>query len=353
MKAKYADIDRLEQLVHRLAPLYGPSGREDEVRRHIVELVKPLADEVTVDSMGNVIALRRGKDGENARRVMIAAHMDEIGLMITHIDDNGFLRFAPIGGISAATLLGQQVVFEDGTVGSIGTEKLDGPKDIAIDKLFIDIGATSKEEAEKYVRIGSSATYMRDVARSGNRLIGKALDDRVGCAVAIETMQQLKADPAPHDVYFVFTVQEEVGLRGARTAAYGIDPDVAIALDVTATGDTPKSMHLNMKLGEGTAIKVKDMSLITHGGLRRLLVERASEENIPYQMEVLPFGGTDAGAIHLTKTGVPSGVLSIPTRYLHTPAEMVDLGDLAATVDLLTATLRGSLDAVQAADYSA
>lgn len=353
MKAKYADIQRLEQLIRRLAPLYGPSGREDEVRRHIVELVKPLADEVTIDAMGSVIALRRGQGGGDARRVMIAAHMDEIGLMVTHIDDDGFLRFAPIGGVSAATLLGQQVIFEDGTVGSIGTEKLDGPKDIDIDKLFIDIGATSKEDAEKHVRIGSSATYMRDVARSGNRLIGKALDDRVGCAVALETMQQLQNEPSPHDVYFVFSVQEEVGLRGARTAAYAIDPDVAIAVDVTATGDTPKSMHLNMKLGQGTAIKVKDNSLITHGGLRRLLVERAAAEDIPYQMEVLPFGGTDAGAIHLTKTGVPSGVLSIPTRYLHTPAEMVDLGDAAATVDLLTVVLRGDIDVASAADFSA
>lgn len=346
MKAKYADIGRLEQLIRRLAPVYGPSGREELVRKEIIDIVKPLADEVSVDAMGNVIALLRGTGGDGARRVMVSTHMDEIGLIVTHIDDDGFLRFAPIGGIGPATLIGQQVVFEDGTVGSVGTEKMDGPKDIQMDKMFIDIGATSKEEAEKYVRVGSCAAYMRDVARSGSRLIGKAMDDRVGCVVAIETMYQLKAQPSPNDVYFVFSVQEEVGLRGARTSAYAIDPDVAIAVDVTATGDTPNSMRLNMKLGAGTAIKVKDNSLITHGGLRRLLVETADEEGIPYQMEVLPFGGTDAGAIHLTRTGVPSGVLSIPTRYLHTPAEMVDLSDVAATADLLTAALRRNMDSV-------
>lgn len=344
MKAKYADINRLEQLIRRLAPLYGPSGREDQVRDHVIELVKPLADELRVDAMGNVIALRRGKGGDGARRVMISAHMDEIGLMVTHIDDDGFLRFAPIGGVGPLTPLGQQVVFEDGTIGSVGVEEVKSPKDVQLEKLFIDIGAVDKADAEKRVRIGSAATYMRDVARSGSRLIGKALDDRVGCAVIIETMHQLQDPPPLHDVYFVFSVQEEVGMRGAGPAAYAIEPDVGIAVDVTLAGDTPKAMRLNMKLGSGTAIKVQDSSLITHGGLRRLLVECAAEEQIPYQMEVLPFGGTDAGAIHLTKSGVPSGVLSVPTRYLHTPAEMVDLGDVAATADLLTAVLRRSLD---------
>jgi Cellulase M and related proteins len=343
LQAKYSDIERLEQLIRRLAPLFGPSGAEDQVRAAVIELVKPLAHEVTVDALGSVIALRRGTGGAGAKKVMIAAHMDEIGIMVTHIDDDGFLRFAPVGGVGPATLLGQQVVFEDGTVGSIGIEKVDGPKDIQMDKLFIDIGATSRAEAEKAVRIGSSATYLRDVARSGRRLIGKAMDDRAGCAVAVETLHQLKADPSPHDVYFVFTVQEEVGLRGARTAAYAIEPDVAIAVDVTATGDTPKGERLNMKLGGGAAIKVKDASLIAHGGVRELLVQCAADEGIPYQMEVLPYGGTDAGAVHLTRSGVPSGVVSIPTRYLHTPAEMVDLGDAAAAADLLTAVLRRDL----------
>lgn len=339
-----ADGNRLESLIGQLAPMYGPSGYEGAVRDALIELVKPLCDDFHVDALGNLIAHCAGTGEAGSRRVMVAAHMDEIGLMITHIDDEGFLRFAPIGGVNPATLLGQQVQFADGTIGAIGVEKLDNIKDLKMESLFIDIGATSKAEALERVDVGSAATYMRPVARSGQRLIGKALDDRVGCAIAIETMHHLKEHPSPHDVYFVFSVQEEVGLRGARTAAYGISPDVGIALDVTATGDTPKSMHLAMRLGAGTAIKVKDMSLITHPRLRQLLIDTAETQNIPYQMEVLPYGGTDAGAIHLTKTGVPSAVLSIPTRYLHTPAEMIDVQDAAATSNLLTAFLQGPIE---------
>lgn len=340
MTTNRADANRLEQLIRQLAPLYGPSGHESFVRDAIIQLIEPLCDSFHVDAMGNLIVGCSGTGESDSRRIMIAAHMDEIGLIVTHVDDDGFLRFAPIGGVAPATLLGQQVKFADGTVGAIGVEKLDHVKDLKMDSLFIDIGATNKEDACQRVDVGSAATFTRPVSRSGQRLIGKALDNRVGCAVAIETMHQLKNVPSKHDVYFVFSVQEEVGLRGARTAAYGIDPDVGIALDVTATGDTPKSAHLAMKLGHGTAIKVKDMSVITHAGLRGQLIETAQEHDIPYQMEVLPFGGTDAGAIHLTKAGVPSVVLSIPTRYIHTPAEMIDLKDAAATADLLAAFLR-------------
>lgn len=338
------DRQRLADYIVQLAPLYGPSGREDGVRDALIPIIESLCDDYHVDAMGNLIARCGGTGEPQSRRVMIAAHMDEIGLIVTHIDEDGFLRFAPIGGVSPHTLLGQQVEFPGGLIGAIGVEKLDSMKDLKMDSLFIDIGATNREEAREQVDVGSAATYVRTVARSGNRLIGKALDDRVGCAVALETMHQLKEKPSPHDVFFVFSVQEEVGLRGARTAAYGISPDVGIALDVTATGDTPKSMHLGMRLGGGTAIKVKDMSLITHPRLRQRLIDVAEAQHIPYQMEVLPFGGTDAGAIHLTKSGVPSAVLSIPTRYVHTPAEMIDIDDAVATSGLLTAFLQGPID---------
>lgn len=314
------------------------------MRDALIDIITPLCDGFHVDPMGNLIAHCAGTGDADSRRIMIAAHMDEIGLIVTHVDEDGFLRFAPIGGVSPHTLIGQQVVFADGLVGAIGMEKPDDMKQLKMDSLFIDIGAKSKAEAMTQVDVGSAATYSRTVARSGERLIGKALDDRVGCAVALETMHQLKERPSKHDVYFVFSVQEEVGLRGARTAAYGISPDIGIALDVTATGDTPKSMHLAMRLGAGTAIKVKDMSLITHPRLRQRLVDVADEHNIPYQMEVLSFGGTDAGAIHLTKSGVPSAVLSIPTRYVHTPAEMVDIDDTVATAHLLTAFLYEPVD---------
>lgn len=343
MSALYADTARLERLIRELAPAYGPAGREEQVRALIRRHVEPLADEVSVDRMGNLIALVRGAGGPGARRVMLAAHMDEIGLMVTHIDDKGFLRFAPVGGHGAATLLGQRVVFADGTCGTIGAEKLDDIKDLKLDRLFIDIGAADREDAARRVPVGSTAVFARDVATCGSRLIGKALDDRAGCAVLVELMHQLRAHPSVHDVYCVFSVQEEVGARGARTAGYAISPDLALAVDVTATGDTPKGEPLNMTLGGGTAIKVKDNSLIAHPWVRQLLVDTAAAAGIPYQMEVLPYGGTDAGAIHLTKTGVPAGALSIPTRYLHSPGEMVDMRDVAATADLLVAVLQQPL----------
>jgi len=339
VSARYADTSRLERLIRELAPAYGPSGHEDAVRDLIGRHVAPLAAETAVDRLGNLICLVRGSGGPGARRVMIAAHMDEIGLMVTHIDDNGFLRFAPVGGHGPATLLGQRVVFADGTVGVIGAEKLDDIKDLKLDRMFIDTGAADRDAAAARTPVGSTAVFQRSVSAAGTRLTGKALDDRTGCAVLVELMHQLHDHPSPHDVYCVFSVQEEVGLRGARTAAYAIAPDLAIAVDVTAAGDTPKGEKLNMVLGGGTAIKVKDSSLIAHPAVRRVLVDRAARCGIPYQMEVLPYGGTDAGAIHLTHSGVPSGALSIPTRYLHSPAEMVDLRDVAATADLLVAVL--------------
>jgi len=343
LPALYADVDRVEQLIRQLAAAYGPSGHEEPVRALLSAHVAPLADEITVDRLGNLIARIRGQGGPQARRVMLAAHMDEIGLIVTHIDDKGFLRFAPVGGLGPATLLGQRVVFADGTVGVIGAEKLEDVKDLKMERLFIDIGAGSRAAAAQRVQVGSMAVFAQEVAGSGSRLTGKALDDRSGCAVLVEVMHHLRAAAPPHEVYCVFSVQEEVGLRGARTAAYAIAPDMALAVDVTPSGDTPQGEKLNVALGGGTAIKVKDRSLISHPKVRQLLVDTAAEAGIPYQMEVLPYGGTDAGAIHLTKSGVPAGALSIPARYLHTPGEMVDLGDVAATVDLLVAVLKGPL----------
>ncbi|MBO8140569.1 MAG: M42 family metallopeptidase [Firmicutes bacterium] len=336
------DLTRLKSLIAELAPAFGPSGEEGPIRELIAARVRPLVDEVRTDALGNLIAVKRG-GASGARRVMVSAHMDEIGVIVTHIDDDGFLRFAPVGAMRAPVLLGQRVMFDDGTVGTVGSEKLDDPKDLKLDRLFIDIGAASRKEAAERVRIGSMAVYAQDVRAAGRCLTGKALDDRSGCAALIEVMHQLQAEPSPHDVYFVFSVQEEVGLRGARTAAYAIEPDVAFAVDVTATGDIPKGERLAVKVGGGAAIKIKDRSLITHPRLRRLLIDTAEACGIPYQLEVLPYGGTDAGAVHLTRAGVPSGVISIPTRYLHTPGEMLDPHDVAAAAALLAEALRNPL----------
>jgi endoglucanase len=331
----------VKELIKRLVEAYGPSGSEDQVRRIIEEEVGASVDEIRVDPLGNLIATRRGK-GTGGKKIMVAGHMDEIGVMVTHIDDKGFLRFGTIGGVNPMILLGERVVFADGTVGIVGSERLEDQKDLRSDRLFIDIGAKDRAQAEKAVGIGHSAGYYRPFEDLGDRLVAKSMDDRIGCAVIIQAARELKK--TPNQVSFVFTVQEEVGLRGARTAAFAVEPDLGIAVDVTRTGDTPKGLTMAVELGGGAAIKVKDSSLVAHPKVKGLMAEVARAENIPHQFEVLEQGGTDAGAIHLTREGVPSGTISIPTRYIHTPSEIVDYGDVQACVRLLTAILGRKID---------
>ncbi len=280
--------------------------------------------------MGNLIVHKEGK----GKKIMIAAHMDEIGLMITHIDEKGFLRFTNIGGLFPTNLLHQRIIFSNGIIGVIGEEERKDFKDVTpIERLFIDVGMKDKKEVEKHIRIGDVAVFYRGFDDLGSRFLAKALDDRIGCVVLVETLKRIK-EPV-NDLYFVFTVQEELGLRGARTSAYGIEPDYAIAIDVTGTGDTPKSPKVPMEIGKGTCIKVKDYGMISSKYVREKLIEIAEKKKIPYQLEILLMGTTDAAVIQLTKEGVPSCVLSVPTRYLHSPSELADYGDVQATIDLL------------------
>jgi tetrahedral aminopeptidase len=330
----------VKEMIKRFCETFGPSGYEDKVRQVILDEVTKYADSVTVDPLGNLIALKKG-DG-TGKKVMMAGHIDEIGVIVTFIDDNGFLRFANVGGVSPAVALGQRVLFENGTTGIIGQEKIDDPKDLKLERLFIDIGASTKAEAQQKVSVGDMAGFYAPVVDLGKRMYGKSMDDRIGCVVMAETMKRMKR--SANDCYFVFTVQEEVGLRGAKTAAYAISPDMGIALDVTRTGDTPKCAPMAIELGKGVAIKVKDASIICHPAVKRLMVETAKKNGIPYQMEVLEAGGTDSGSIHLTKEGVPSGVISIPTRYVHMPVEMIDMGDLEACVSLLVKMLESKIE---------
>lgn len=326
-------------LITTLAEAYGPVGSEAGVRHTIEQLIKPYVDEVRTDALGNLIAYKAGSSSDN--RIMLSAHMDEIGLMVTHIDENGFLRFQPLGGVSPFTSLGQRVRFEDGTVGAVAAEKLKDIKELEFDKMYIDIGATSADEAREKVRIGSVACFDRPVVVQGKRLSGKALDDRVGCAVLVEALRRLEAPVS--DVYAVFSIHEEVGARGAGPAAFSIDPTMGIAIDVTPTGDTPEGEKLPVKLGEGVAIKVKDRSLLTHPKVKQHLSDLAEKAGIKHQYEVLGYGGTDAGTIHTTRAGIPSGAISIPVRYVHTPVEMVDLDDVEAAVELTCALLESPL----------
>lgn len=324
--------EEMRETIRRLTEAFGPSGQEERVREMISSQMRPYVDQVRTDALGNLICSRAAR-GAGGKRVMLAAHMDEIGVMITHVEEKGFLRFSAIGGVTPFVCLGQRVAFARGTVGVVGTEKVDNPKDLRLEKLFIDIGASSREEAVQKVNIGEAGVFPRPLEREGSRLIAKSLDDRIGCAILVEVARLL--GDVPHEIHFVFTVQEEVGLRGARTSAYGLAPDLALAVDVTRTGDTPKGDNMEVSLGKGAAIKVKDSSLICHPGVRRLLTETAERHGIPYQLEVLERGGTDAGAIQLTREGVPTGAVSVPARYLHTPCEMVDEGDVEACVVLL------------------
>jgi len=318
------------ELLEKFTAGFGPAGEESQITSIIRDEIEEFSDEVRTDNLGNLIALKRGSGD---KKIMLAAHMDEIGIMITHVDDDGFLRFTPIGGVNPGILRHKNFVFADGTLGTVGVEKLDSIKDLKLEKLFLDIGAADKKEAEQQVKVGDSAVYQKSFYSTSSRIIANSLDDRAGCALLAGLLRNLEM-PA-HDIYFVFTSQEEVGTRGAGTAAYGIEPDLALAVDVTGTGDTPEAHTMDVKLGKGAAIKVMDRGSISHPGIKNLLVKLAEQAEIPYQYEVLEFGATDARAIQLSRSGVPSGTLSIPCRYIHSPAEMLDISDFKACAGLL------------------
>ncbi len=326
----------MRELICKLVETYGPSGVEEQIRAVIRAEVEPLVDELRVDPLGSLVARKKGS-GEG-QRIVLDAHMDEIGVMVTYIDEKGFARFTRIGGVRALTCVGARVVFVDGTIGVIGVEgkRKDTNKIPQFDQLYIDVGATGRDDCP--VRVGDAAVFVRPFAAQGTRLIAKAMDDRIGCAVLVETLRQLER--TPHDVYVVFAVQEETTLSGARTSTYGIDPDLAIAVDVTTTGDKPESRPMAVELGKGPAVKVQDSGMIAHPKVRDMLVHKAEEAGLPYQLEVLERGTTDAAAMQLVRAGVPSGCLSIPCRYVHSPSEMVDERDVQNGVRLLLEVLR-------------
>jgi tetrahedral aminopeptidase len=329
----------VKDLMKRLTEAYGPSGHEEQIRDIIRAEVESLADEVRVDTLGNLIAVKKGSGG--GKRVMLAAHMDEIGLIISYVDEKGFLRAQPIGGLDLTALAGGRVIFSDGAVGVIAPEnRQEYRKDAELSKLYIDVGATSYDEAKD--RLGQAASFVRPFVDLGKRVVAKAFDDRIGCVVLIEALRSLQ--DTPHEVYFVFSVQEEVGLRGARTGAYSLDPEIGVAIDITAAADTPEAPKMAMKLGAGPCIKVKDSGMLSHPGVKNLLIDAAEAHQIPYQLEVLGQGTTDAAAIQLARSGVPAGCISIACRYYHTPSEMVDVNDVENAVRLLVALLEKPIE---------
>jgi putative aminopeptidase FrvX len=346
-------VKNMKSLIQKLTETFSPSGFESAIREVIRAEVEALGDEVRVDALGNLI-VRKGTKGRNGKRIMLAAHMDEIGLMGTHIDENGFVRFTSLGFVRPATLVSGRVQFANGTQGVVGMEQdLHATKLPSLSDCYIDIGATSAKDCP--VKVGDVAAFQRPFIDLGGRLVAKSMDDRIGCAVLIETLRSLKTitsragtgttssragtGTTTHELYFSFTTQEEVGTRGAGTSAFGIDPEIGIAVDVTLTGDTPKSKHMAISLGKGPAVKVKDTDMLADPRIVEWMCSTAERKRIPYQREVLEGGSTDARAIQITRSGVPAGCLSIPCRYVHTHSEMVDYEDVQNSVKLLVALL--------------
>lgn len=318
-------------LVKQLVACDSPSGHERTVRDLVKQLATPYADELHVDGLGNLI-VRKGKKTSNGLRVMLSAHLDEIGLIASHVDENGFVRVSNLGVVHAPYCLGQRVRFLNGVPGVIGHE-IEGfsSESLTLDKLFVDVGASSPQDCP--VQVGDVAVFQRTFQEINGRWTGKALDNRVSVAILLEALRRLGG--SPHEIYFVFSVLEEVGRKGAGPAAFGIDPDVALAVDVTATGDTPKGRRMAVTLGKGPAVKVKDAGIIAAPSVVAWITAAAGQLGIPLQREILMKGATDASMIQLARAGVPSGGISIPARYIHSPVEMVAEQDVQQALALL------------------
>lgn len=342
-------------LLKEICELSGAPGYEQRVRNKVIELCTPLVDEVYTDAMGNVIAK---KNGTSRIKLMVAAHMDEISFITTYIDEDGFVRFHPLGGFDPKTLCAQRVIIhgKKDIMGVMGTKpihvmKTEERKNVPeIQDFFIDTGY-SQEELSKWVSIGDPITRERALIEMGACVNSKSLDNRVSVFILIEVLKSLRGSKVPYDLYAVFTVQEEVGLRGAMAASSGINPDFSLVLDVTMAYDLPGALaheHVT-NLGKGAAIKLMDGSTICDYRMIKFLKDLAEAENIQYQLEILPAGGTDAAAMQRNAQGGSiAGGISIPTRYLHQVIEMANKSDIRAVIDLLTV----SIEKIDSYDWS-
>ena len=308
----------------------GISGREDRVRDLIKNEIEPYADEITVDNMGNLIARKKG----NGKKIMLCAHMDEIGFLVTNIDDNGLIRIAPVGAINFLASSFSEVVSENGIHGVLVPSCKEGIPNG--EDTYIDIGAKDKKSAEKKVQVGEFFTVEAKLRKlQGNRYIGRPFDDRIGCAILIEAMKSIKKPQ--NDIYFVFCTQEEVGSRGSRPASYNVMPDIGLAYDVTATGEKPGGPKIELKLGGGCAIKIRDNNVMCSMDIVERLRQIAKDGKIKYQDEILTFGGTDTSSMQVTGKGAKVSAVSIPTAFLHTGVEMIDMADVKEAVKLTVA----------------
>jgi len=347
-----AELDETITMLKRLTDAKGVPGNEGEVRELMREYITPYANEVTVDGIGSLIAKKVGK--EDGPKIVVSGHLDEVGFMVTRIDSKGFLWFQPLGGWWSQVLLAQRVTIVTktgeltGIIGSKPPHILTAEarkKSVDLKDMFIDIGASSAKEAEEWgVRPGDMVVpyFEFTVMNNEKLLLAKAWDNRIGCAIAIDVLKQLDGKEHPNIVYGVGAVQEEVGFRGAKTSTSVIKPDIGFAVDVGTAGDTPgiSDRESQGKLGNGPQIILYDASMISHKGLRDLVVQTAEEFSIPYQYESIPGGGTDAGAIHLTANGVPALAITVSTRYIHSHAAMLHRDDYENTVKLLVEVIK-------------
>lgn len=319
-----------ELLKKVLAPI-GPSGLEEPVAAVIRQELAGFVDTMETDALGNLICVRQGR-GEKPRKIMFSAHMDHIGFVVTGIEKEGFLRVTNVGGVGLNVSLTRHVVFSNGVNGVVVSEPVTG--DRAMKHMFIDIGAKDKEEAESMVRLGDMAVYAPDCFRLGEyRVASPAMDDRCACALLVKLMQTI--GDTQDTVIAVFSVQEEVGCRGAKVASFAMAPDIGIALDVTAWGDTPGTTQPDIKLGEGIGVKVMDRGSISNPQLREELLACGERAGVKTQREVLPFGGTDASSMQTSRGGIPVCTLSLPCRYVHSACEVIDMRDMEAGLKLM------------------
>jgi tetrahedral aminopeptidase len=322
----------LRNTLKTLLSAYGPTGNEHAVAEAVKSLLADHTDSLRTDVMGNLIVEKFGTD-TNGKRIMISAHMDHIGLIVTSIEKEGFLRVSNVGGVSMDMSKTRHVVFENGVEGVVVCQPAPAGETPDLRHLFIDIGAEDREEAEKSVRVGDMAVYAPDFFPLGShRMASPAMDDRCACALLVELLLYLES-PA-NTVIGVFSSQEEVGTRGAHTAAYAIDPDIGLALDVTLWGDTPETKIPALSLGKGPAVKIMDRNMIATPLVRDALIKAAETAGIAVQREVLPYGGTDGGAIQHTRGGIPTGTLSIPCRYVHSACEVIDMRDMEGALKI-------------------
>jgi tetrahedral aminopeptidase len=330
----------MNSLLSKLVTISGPSGFESEIRAFVKNEISDHVDSMFEDNLGNLIAVK-GEKKKDGKTIVVSAHLDEIGIIVTHVDKNGFARFTNLGAVLPRNLVGERVQFLNGAKGVIGNElPLRSDKVPPLSKHFIDFGADSKQNSP--VITGDAGVFVGGYEDFGNTIVSKSLDDRVGVYILIEVLKRFKS--GPNQLVALFSVQEEFQTKGAITAAYHIQPDIGFAIDVTLTGDMPDKRLMEVELGKGPAIKIKDSGMISDPKIVRWMEDIAVKNKIPFQFEILPQGSTDARSIQISRGGVPSGCVSIPCRHIHSPSEMVNKTDISHAIDLVEKLLSSKVE---------